>query len=507
MSPSHNNNRAAWLVANLPVVIASLVIAAILLHYHYDLVRFPFQWEYREGAPLVQVRAWMNGKNIYALDEMPFLLNVYGWLHTFVYACVGDLFGATLAHLRMATGVLILCSVLICFLHIRRLSGDIVLALVLAVGLYLQWLHFVIPLVRPDALGILVFVSGLAVASRSRPSFGWACLMFAWTLAAFFCKGYFVLIGPVVFSYWTLFINLRKGLLLSVIFGVAGVAAILLLDHFVPGYLSSSVFSQFTFAAQGMSSTGWSYLWYQLQTYLPVTSALWCVLAVLIVKALIAKTGDRTLGFHLYALTLMSLALVLKLGHPNGAYLTYFFELASAPLAFAVAQSWPLLRERLTQAAMGKIALIAVTAYSMHLILMSDEDKQAWKAELAQAAAATDGYKNVWASPLLASYMGETGRTVFDTGQNEYFSSELARAGNPLGLGIPAPQIAATFARFEQARIDGILNEKFDLIVTDQATEKRWFDKKMLEEHYVQKNPQPLTPWKLKYWTPRHTAQ
>src|SRR5262245_32406866 len=58
--------------------------AALLLYalwYHFRIVRFPQQWEYREGALLVQVRALDAGIPIYRVENLPLHANVYGWFY------------------------------------------------------------------------------------------------------------------------------------------------------------------------------------------------------------------------------------------------------------------------------------------------------------------------------------------------------------------------------------------------------------------------------------------
>lgn len=486
-------------------IVLTLVLVGLLLYAfwnHAQRVAFSQQWEYREGALLIQVRALQAGIDLYRTESLPQYLNVYGWLYPALATFLAPSQDIGFPFLRAISAAALLAAASLVYHELRAFGASRLLSAVLATTLYAHTLHHVTPLARPDGVGVLIYVVGLVAGCRCKPSVTSAVLITGLAILGFLTKAYFVLIAPLIFSYWILFLDLRKGLLLGLASAAAGLAFVALLDLTVPGYFTSTIFSQYRGASAPQTAASWHYVALQIKEYGAVTASLLLLLTASAVLWIRNRSSWREMPFVCYALLFMLVALALRLAHSPGAYLTYFFELLSPPLVLAV--GWLLTKyvhaAKVANSA-AAVALVSTTS-AVITVLAPQQWLENWKAEYAVAAHATDGYRHVLATPLLAGYLAQTGREALNTGQNEYLRSDALLAGNPLGLGVPRKELEEVIRSFDDAIVDGIKNQRFDLVVTDQGTKSQnWTTP--LTANYTVVSERSIGMWKLQYWQPR----
>jgi hypothetical protein len=490
-------NREVLLRVGAAVAWAGL--AALLVYalwYHAEIIRFPQQWEYREGALLVQVRALDAGIGLYAPENLPQYANVYGWLYPALASLLspGD---PGFAFLRLISAAGMWGATLLVYREARSSGASTLLAAALALALYTQLLHFVIPYARPDGIGVLIYVGALVLGARSKPGFPAAIGIFVLGVLGFLAKAYFILVIPLVFAYWILFVDWRKGLLLGALAAAATVVFLVGLDRWVPAYFTATIFSQHRGAMQGAN---WHHLVAQLKPYSQASAGLLLLLVVGLVAA--PPRSRRDMPFPVFAALFAAAALLGKLGHSQGAFLTYFIELLTPPLVLSIAVLLARGTPRLAQGPLVPAAVLGAAAYGVGILFTPSADLSHWKRDYVAAAQLTDGYPKVFATPMLAGYLAQTQREVFDNGQNEYIGSDSVLAGNPWGFGVPQAELVRVVHAFETRVRERLEQRDFDLVVTDSsAPQLPWFP--MLQANYVVSREASIGRADLKYWVPR----
>jgi len=76
-----------------------------IVDYQYQLITFPYQLEYREGATLLFTQGILDGKNIFSLKQAPLYTNGYGVVYNLIIIPFAKLFGNTLSIHRFFTAL------------------------------------------------------------------------------------------------------------------------------------------------------------------------------------------------------------------------------------------------------------------------------------------------------------------------------------------------------------------------------------------------------------------
>jgi hypothetical protein len=459
-------------------------VFAYCLASHLAIVFAPWQLEYREGAVLFQIAGQLKHLPVYATDKLPIYLNLYGSIYNTLGTWVCNIFGLGFQPLRTLSFVAILCSLAMFadILRRRRVAGPARLALTLS--LYIGLLFQTTPLARPDALAFLMYMFCFWLFEVFSPTVWVVLTIILVADLDLLTKQYFVLIAPLVISYVILYKSKVRGLVYAVIF-VASVALVYRLDmHFLPGYLPLTIAVN-SGATPKLSIGTTMYMLKQTAAYLVTCGAALLVCAAYARVAKLRTFAFANLSFPAYASAVVILALSLKLGHHNGAWLTYYIHLLSPVLLVAIAPTPPVEAPDTLARKLALVCSVAVVSLLAWKAVLSPWQNVRIGRELAVLAKDMQPYATVLATPEEVSSLVQQNKAVYVSGQSNFFYGAAMRGGLRLpGLTLTAAGAQVVQDQYEQDVADRIANKRFDLVITDAADNRPKLWTSLIGNHY-----------------------
>ena len=181
-----------WLVNAAGIVISAGWLIALFIA-HLKVIAQPGPQEFNE--PTIWRATWLidQGRNPYALKELPASAYCFDPLYNYVLVALKPVFGIDYTGHRLFNLVLLLASLALLVRVIQRAGAGLGIALLSAVFYYWMTLGNIMITARPDLLGLFFFLLGILVPwetnyDRWPTVFGLVC-----ALVAFHCKSYYVL--------------------------------------------------------------------------------------------------------------------------------------------------------------------------------------------------------------------------------------------------------------------------------------------------------------------------
>ncbi len=517
-------NRAA--AALLAVAVVFLLGRMILFHYH--LIVYPYQAEYREGADLLLTTAFARGIDPYALAVQPQYTNAYGFVSNLLTAPFVALWGPSFAPGRALAALADGLSCLLLVVVMRRLGVSLLLCLsaviLFDVGLIDDGSSI---LARADGLGLLLFLASICLPWLDDYSPRSLALSVLLALLAFYTKVYFVLgafyLGPFLF----LCVSKRKalvyGLVLALLLGVTA----WIVDQRADFYFTNALFGHIN----GPENAQWALtqfvgiirfyglLWALLGLSLGLTILLrprlralsavnrWQSLRLLPAWARTRFPLNRTplsrplfegantpLALFTLSLLLSALLLYLKLGRNHGANLTYYYQLL-APFALLLAFTLlARLRRLQTLVWLALIPTLWLTGQAQVARLASGPDDSSVWAHLGQVVSTRHDILN---SPALTGLVIQAGLPIYDSGSTEFFRYAHDSRHN----------IAALYKAYRTRLREGVQQGAFDLVLLTPGW-ARLIDEQNVADHYRLREtltlpmPYSFQTWNIELWVP-----
>ncbi len=498
------------------------IFAAILVvyyaSYHYRLIIFPYQVEYREGAALLNMSLFYGRENLFSVINKPLYTEAYGVMYYIISEPSVALFGLSLQVLRGVTASTILLTCVAVFILSYKGARDFYIAALAAFICYPSALFFVNPVARPDGLGTLLFLAAIAAPWWFNFSYAGIAAAVLLSIAAFLTKIYFALPFVTISVFLFFFVSTRKGLVFIMLSAVMCMATYVVISHFCPTYF----YEIMTISSDGLSSYSFPYVEAQFLDFL---QAYWSLMIILLSYALyfsfwwcrsffdvgsaqyvseLKQRLDPHSNYFLFASLISIGACLYPLGGNNGAYMTYFFQLITPCLAIAVARllnSVVLGSNLRSEAAHISVCLllcvnmITLGNWSVNAFDWEKSSRK-WK-EIERVLSA---YKNILASPALVDTIFRQKKSVYDSG----LILETGYVRPPLDL-------AAKIRVWNQDIAEQITARKFDLIVSTEDVMPAGASKDLVLEHYQQISTSTVSMptgqlWHLKLWTPRKST-
>lgn len=471
---------------------------AWLFLLHLRLILSPAPQEMREGGELVITQFLLQGRNPYALAELPAGTDVYGILYNLLVTPFAVLFGNSLAVHRTVSGAAILAACFLVQRMLRQRGTEPGLAIAGALLFYLASIYFVAPLARPDGLALLLSVASIAVLYREELSFGRFGLGLALAVAALFTKLYLAYPPFVLAAYWFLFRARRRGLALGAAALVVAVLALAAVTLLLPAYLNVVVLANAESAV------------YEPDHLLRQTRD-WALyqLPLLVALAVLALRSGGRVRLDLFGFTALANGAVFLfwLGGHSGAHMTYLLQLVSPALILAL---WP----HLPWAGWGRTAVLAALplalAFNLHWFPRSfaafsqaEETYRGLERSVAQ-------HGNVLGGTEAAVALLRAGQKVLDTGQSEYFGAAVGQRVLPLL--VPPMLLQQRWDAMRTEIQDGIEGRRYDLVVRSRRR-GGVVPAELLAHHYRTDGtievsfPWASQRWPLDLWVPRATEE
>jgi hypothetical protein len=449
-------------VTNAAAGIAA-VMCGWLVVLHLRMIVSPAPQEMREGAIIWITRLLLEGRNPYALSELPASTNAYGIVYHLVVLPFARLFGNGFTVHRAVSAAAIWGACALLYRLLRREGAERVLALVGVMLFYASSLYFVAPLARPDGLGVLFCMASITwlFTDDLTPRTFLIGLLFA--LLALLTKIYLAFPPFLVALYVFLFVSPKRGLIYGITAVVASLAALLAMTAFYPAYINLSLIDHANSSAyynvDHMRRQTLDWLLYSL----PLTVGVVVVLVRAVVNgSLLRITRTRPSRFGFASAVNAAVLFAVFAGHA-GAHMTYLFHLVTPLLIVALL---PRLCERPWARALVVAALpIAFVANAGYFPLTFSEFRDS-EATFAKLTHAIRSHTHVLGSTEVAGLLALSGQPVVDSGHSEYFGTAATDRRWP-GL-LSGDVIRTRWDDFLNDIQAGIIGGRFDLIIRDR---------------------------------------
>jgi hypothetical protein len=473
-----------------------------LVILHVRMIISPAPQEMREGAIIWITRLLLEGRNPYALAELPASTNAYGIVYHLIVWPFARLFGNSYAVHRAVSAAAIAGSCVLIYRLLRREQADPVLAATGVMLFYASSVYFVAPLARPDGLGVLCCLASISILFGGDLSIGrfLAGLLFA--MVALLTKIYLAYPPFLISLYTCLFISTRRGLTYGALTIGAAAALLWTMTLFYPAYVNLSIIDNMN------SSTYYDVEHMQRQTldWLVYSLPLTVGLAVVLVRAIVngrvlRRVRTRPSPFAFASAVNAVVFFAVFAGHP-GAHMTYLFHLVTPVLIVALlphvgVESW--------SGALVVAALPVAFVANAHYFPLTFSRFRSAEATFAQLTAAIRTHAHVLGSTEVAGPLALSGQPVFDSGHSQYFGAAAADRSWP-GL-VPGAVIQARWEGFLHDIDTGIAEQQFDLIIRSRRPGLIPAD--AVAQHYVRvatfdmEFPWAAQRWPLDLWEPR----
>jgi hypothetical protein len=506
--------------------------AILLLVYHVRVITFPYQSEYREGSMIQTTNTLLNGENPYSIVNQPQDTNTYGIFYSIVCYPFAKMFGSNLRLHRAVSGIFILLSCFIVFLFARTKKQPFLPSLTVSLILYASLLYRTTPLVRPDSLGLFLFLLSLYIPFKYDYSLRSLLTSIIIGVLAFFTKTFFLLTYPFLGSYLFLFVSKKKGVTYSVFSCIILIVSALIMNLFCETYIPNVFFTHINLAHYDFR-----HMINQLH-FGGISQVFILVMFVFAMSSVILQSRKRIRAwitdfnfvgsisnsfdmqnfdspfFRLdikciwYYFLCAAAVFCLSLGGHGGAWMTYFYELILpffllVLLDITACSSIPRSSLYLMIAGIINLAVFYMTVLPHYTFRQVQPEWQ-------QIYESVSGNSNVFNSPAITVVLQEQNKRVYDSGDSEYFGSGIL----PKMFLFISPywaldrKITQALERYQRNVAEAVKNKEYDvIIITDDYKYSAFPAKSLLPQYYDRKTtlsaPMPQTgqKWKLAVWT------
>jgi hypothetical protein len=457
------------------------------------VVAYPYQHEYREGAPLLPVKALLERKNPYSLEVEPASTYVYGILYPLLNYPISRALGVTLVHARVMSWLYLLATVVLVLLVAHRRGAGWGTA-ALAASL-LPVTDPVKCLAQPVDLGILLCVASIVVPHWGRFA-RWSLLAsILFSIAGFFAKPYFLIGTVYTAAYLCLFRSKAGALRYGMVALTLWALSLYLASRLLPTYLNDCLFMHYNVATDDPQ-----HAMHQLKDY--SGRNLWLLVAVLgLVLMSLARIRWRDLGldllrpgrplitgvgmnlnFEVSALIALLVFMYKLGGHTGGGGGTYLNHLLSPLLVLVVADK--------LDAFPGWVAVKSAVVASLLVFLVQASRAQYEpvkrlrdnRRQIAALERALAPKRHVLNSSNTASLMIGQHKPVYDSGLSIYFASGESRYSQALVYGSAIGDRHQAYLKDIQTKVE---SGAFDAVLV--SAYDQWKIPSSLSSHYVRK--------------------
>ena len=413
-----------------------LVVAIGFLIYTttgtFAIVTYPYQHEFREGAPVVVVKAMLNGQNPYSLALQASTTYVYGILYPLLNYPISRLFGATLLDARIMSWLYMWATALLIFQFAFRQSRSVGTAAFCTVPFF-----FTEPYkasAQPNDLGVLLLVATLLIVYQKDFSPLALVLSAVFSVLGFYAKAFFMVGIVYVAGYLFVFRSKRTAVYYFAMAMGLWVASLLLVHRLWPAYLNDCLFHH-----MGVANYTRLHVHEQLDAYRERN--VYLVLAVLgLVVAALRQIRYRrvridvlhpdqpllngvrvNLYFELSAL-LIFFIFFYKIGGHSGSWGGVYLNLLLSPvLILLVAEKFDSFTTPRWLAYVAAALLVAFMVKNGKLQHEGTQRLPEYAKQIALLEHAMASKRLVMNSEFTASIAVAQNREIFESGQSQYF--------------------------------------------------------------------------------------
>jgi hypothetical protein len=405
-------------LVNVVLGIVLVVVLLCLITKHLDSIFFPFANDFREGHTYSSTFMLLNGENPYSINSYPVFINSYGILFNIVVYPFAYLFGNSVVLHRIVSSSFIFATLFLVFRQSFKNKDFYVFNLICFILLYSGLIYGPNSSVRPDGLGVFLFVCSIIIPVNSNFKKGSLVLSILFGLLSFYTKPYFLIGCIVILIYVFLFVNKWRAILFSFILLVSFLILGYVVFKLMPLYFYETLFaytSSLKIIQLAYSVKQLKHFFFFSLPFLPfLASIIFC------------KSGINQLLSNSYSrLLIMLLAfLFFPLGLNSGAFLTYHFQIMMPVMCLFLLtleskvvhsikfNMWPLL-----------LSVVLFFSFTYRYVSFSksvESDFESWES----LSEYVDTKNNILASPLLSSLLIDKSKKIYDNGVSAFVNSK-----------------------------------------------------------------------------------
>lgn len=484
---------------SLSIVLITLNIFAFiyLLYFHYLTISYPYPIEQRDSSQIVTTNLILSGINPFSYEAQPAGTNAYGILQSIVTLPLARIWGSNLFTHKLVVGIFILASLCVFALILIHKKVKTGIAISLITIFYASLLFSPIPYTRSDSIGLFFFLLGLYIAYVNDFSRKSLVLSYSIGILGVLAKMYYLLLFPFILVYLYLFRSFRKGLEQTIIVLVLIAGVVIIVNKIFPVYWTNTYFMPLNSVAY----TSW-YFRKMLSLFFLVYAGVFVSLLIGLIKR--KKEQRKKPDFFNFCIVASSFVFIVKLGGNAGASYSPYFELISPFLLPYVGE---LLSKTSTKRRVISHVLITLNIFALIYFFHMPFNKNDYVAEWENARKLIASHTNIIAPNALATLILEENKTLYDSGNTEFFKYGWERKGFYKLLLKQDLRSKQIYEDYQNKIDDMVANQKFDLIITyspltDEAkASKRYKNTGTLVLH-TPSNGLKLN-WEMKIWIPK----
>lgn len=439
----------------------------------------------------------LSGINPYSYEAQPAGTNTYGILQSLLTLPLAEIYGSNLFTHKLVVGIFILASVgvfTLILIHKKVRPG---IAISLITIFYSSLLFAPIPYTRSDSIGLFFFLLGLYIAYINDFSRKSLILAYIVGILGVLTKTYYLLLYIFILTYLYLFRSFKKGLEQTIIIVVLIVGTFIIIDKILPVYWTNTYFS-------ALNSIPFTPSHFRRMLYLFILVYAGVLVSLLIGFIKRKREKRKKPDFFNFCIAASSFVFLVKLGGNAGASYSYYFELISPFLLPFVGE---LLSKTATKRYVIAHILITLNIFALIYFFHMPFNKNDYSEEWENARKLITSHTNIIAPNALATLIQEENKTLYDSGNTEFFKYGWERKGFYkyfLKPDLRSKQINMDY----QNKIDNMVaNQEFDLIITyspltgEQKISKHYENTGTLVLHAPSDGAK--LAWEMKIWLPK----
>jgi hypothetical protein len=350
--------------SNKIILFIAFFLLITLVSYHFKILTFPYQLEYREVVPLLITQALDKGILPYNIKHQPYYADLYGILYPLVALPLTKVFGLNLFTYRLISMISIFGSGLYLFKTLLNQKLNLTASILLCILYYSFCLFQYTPICRQDSLGLFMFTLIILIPYNNKFSQKSLLLSAIISVLAFHTKIYFFIGFPIILTYLFLFSSIKKSLKLFGIYILMFLFVFLINSYLFDYYYIGTFFNQ-------LVSTSYDIFHMINQTYfffliaIPIITSILVLVFVceymlkkkqlinLMLNIYLNKKNQSVINyknlnigflniskisyFHYLFFTFLTL-LSFKMGGHNGNFLLYYIHLLSIPIILLISE-------------------------------------------------------------------------------------------------------------------------------------------------------------------------
>ncbi len=398
-----------------------LYFGALLLHYHYYLMTFPYPIIYREGASMAITTLMLHGIKPFSYILEPQYINIYGIVYPLFALPLVKLYGNNLVVYRALTAFFIYACCFVVSLVLYKKKTPLLLNCWATLALYASLLYplTTTPCVDPASTGLFFMLLTIFIPFLFEYTFFSLFVSVCCGVVAFYTKPYFILGLLVMASYLFFFISKKKSLVFGCWCLILSAFSAALMDHYFPNYLNDCFFIHFNSLTENIMNV---VLERQVHEFLNLNSGMFLFITILSIYVVWKKDlKDLLAGLTLvmYAGIFFTAVLVLLMGRKFGANLWYFFQLLSPFLVIFIARI-------MGQFSWWPVVFSGLLIYNLFSLTSDDDYKY-----FSKSARGVPGWQEIeklvrsnnciFNTPLTAPLLIKNDKEIFDDGHMPFF--------------------------------------------------------------------------------------